>query len=300
MKRILERLSESPKAFKVAVCFFLLGLVAAIDYATGVEISVSAFYPLPVVLMAWFAGRRAAVGMAALAALTQLALRIVGEPGLSIRPVFFWNALMELGVYAGLALALGALRDAHARESLLARRDPLTGAANRRAFFERAELEFQRARRLGSALLSVAYLDLDDFKLVNDRFGHEAGDAVLKLVVETIQDRIRSTDLLARLGGDEFAVLMIGADEAQTEVVLDDLRRQLRERLARLPGSVSLSVGAVSLRSDFGSFDEVMAEVDRLMYAAKERAKSAPEAGADTPTARLRGDKRVQSLKDRV
>jgi hypothetical protein len=73
VKSILERLSECPKPFKIAACFFLLGLVAAIDYATGVEISVSAFYPIPVVFMAWIAGRRSAVGMAALAAFTQLA-----------------------------------------------------------------------------------------------------------------------------------------------------------------------------------------------------------------------------------
>jgi diguanylate cyclase (GGDEF)-like protein len=277
VKAIFERLSGCPKTIKIAACFFLLGLVAAVDYATGVEISVSAFYPIPAVLMAWFAGRRAAVSMAALAALTQLALRIAGEPALSIRPVFFWNALMELGVYAGLAFALGALRDAHARESLLARRDPLTGAANRRAFFERAELEFQRVRRLGGTPLSLAYLDLDEFKAVNDRFGHETGDAVLRLVAATIQERIRHTDLLARLGGDEFAVLLVGADEAQTQIVLDDLRQQLSERLKRAPGNVSVSVGAVSLRGEFGSFDEVMAEVDRLMYSAKGRAKDALE-----------------------
>jgi diguanylate cyclase (GGDEF)-like protein len=274
VKSILERLSKCPKPFKIAACFFLLGLVAAIDYATGVEISVSAFYPIPVVFMAWIAGRRSAVGMAALAAFTQLALRIAGEPGLFIRPVFLWNASMELGVYAGLALALGALRDAHARESLLARRDPLTGAANRRAFFERAELEFQRARRHGSAPLSLAYLDLDNFKAVNDRFGHEAGDAVLKMVAATIQDRIRSIDLLARLGGDEFAVLLVGADEAQAKVVLDDLNQQLRERLIRAPGNVTLSVGAVSWCGEFSSLDEVMAEVDRLMYEAKGRGRS--------------------------
>jgi diguanylate cyclase (GGDEF)-like protein len=275
VKRLLERLSECPKSFKIAACFFLLGLVAAIDYVTGVEISVSAFYPIPAVLMAWFAGSRAAVAMAALAALTQLATRIAGEPALSVRPVFFWNALMDLCVYAGLAFALGALRDAHARESLLARKDPLTGTANRRAFFERAELEFQRARRQGSAPLTLAYLDLDDFKAVNDRFGHEAGDTVLKMVAATIQDRIRSIDVVARLGGDEFAVLFVGADEAQTRVVLDDLRQQLRVRLGRAPGNVSFSVGAVSLNDEFGSFDEVMAEVDRLMYEAKGREKSA-------------------------
>jgi hypothetical protein len=171
---------ERSKAFKVAACFCLLGLVAAVDYATGVEISVSAFYPLPVVLLAWFAGRRVAVGMAILAALTQLAVRIAGEPGFSIRPVFFWNAAMELAVYASFAVALGALRDA-----------------------------------------------------------------------------------------------LVGADEAQARVVMDDLRRQLRERLGRLRGNVTVSIGTVSLRSDFGSVDEIMAEVDRLMYEAKERGKNA-------------------------
>lgn len=276
MNRILERLSASPGAFKIAASFFLLGLVAAIDYETGIEVSVSAFYPVPVVLMAWLAGRRPAVAMAALSALTQLAVRIALEPGFSIRPVFLWNASMEFGVFAGLGLALGALRDAHARESLLARRDPLTGAANRRAFFERAELEFQRARRHGSAPLSLAYFDLDDFKAVNDRFGHESGDLVLKTVASTIQDRIRSVDLLARLGGDEFAILLVGADEAQTEVVLNDLRRQVRDRLARAPGNVTLSMGAIFLRGEFGSPDEVMAEVDRLMYEAKSRGRRTP------------------------
>jgi hypothetical protein len=88
VKSVLERLSNRSKAFKVTVCFCLLGLVTTIDYATGVEISVSAFYPIPVVLAA----------------------RIAGEPGLSIRPVFFWNATMELAVYAGLALALARQR----------------------------------------------------------------------------------------------------------------------------------------------------------------------------------------------
>jgi diguanylate cyclase (GGDEF)-like protein len=276
VKGLLERLSGGSKTFKVATCFSLLGLVAAIDYATGVEISVSAFYPIPVVLMAWFTTRRSAVGMAALAAFTQLVVRIAGEPGLSIRPLFLWNASMELGVYAGLALALGALRDAHARESLLARRDALTGVANRRAFLERAELEFQRARRHGAAPLSLAYLDLDDFKAVNDRFGHEAGDSVLKMVAETIQDRIRSIDLLARLGGDEFAVLFVGVDEARTKVVLDDINRRLRERLDRAPGNVTISVGAVSFRDEWASLDEVMAEVDRLMYEAKGRGRRLP------------------------
>ncbi len=105
VKAIFERLSKCSKTIKIAACFFLLGVVGRVDYVTGVEVSVSAFYPILAVLMAWVAGRRAVVSMVALAALTQLALPIAGEPELSIRPVFLWNALMELGVYAGLALA---------------------------------------------------------------------------------------------------------------------------------------------------------------------------------------------------
>jgi diguanylate cyclase (GGDEF)-like protein len=273
VNRVLEALDASPAALKAALCGAILAVVAALDWATGVEVSVTALYPIPVVLTGWWAGRRQALFMAAAAAMTQLGVRIAGEPGAHARAVFFWNASMDFAVFACLGLAIVALRDAHARERLLARRDPLTGAANRRAFFERAELEFQRARRLGGAPLSFAYFDLDDFKAINDRFGHEAGDAVLKRVASTIQERIRSIDLLARLGGDEFAILLVGADDAQTRGVLDDLQEQLRAGLSGTPLSVTFSVGAVSVRSDLGSVDEVMAEVDRLMYAAKRRAR---------------------------
>lgn len=93
----------------------------------------------------------------------------------------------------------------------MAREDFLTGVLNSRAFYEMAQVEMARAARQDSPL-SLAYIDLDDFKEVNDTLGHSTGDRVLQAVAATIMEDIRLTDAVARLGGDEFAILLSGSD----------------------------------------------------------------------------------------
>src|SRR5437773_2624774 len=124
--------------------------------------------------------------------------------------------------------AVARLRLAHARERELARRDALTGAPNARAFYELAGAEIARARRYIHPF-SVAYLDLDDFKLVNDRLGHLAGDAVLRSVARALGGVLRASDVVARLGGDEFAVLLPEAGAAPARLATDKLRQALAE-----------------------------------------------------------------------
>ena len=167
-----------------------------------------------------------------------------------------------------IALALRT-SDAHHELSRLALVDPLTGLANRSAFT--AALEAQHTRSGGYALL---FLDLDDFKVVNDDLGHAAGDELLRHIAARLRRSVRSQDVCARLGGDEFAVLLRGSDDLATSVA---------QRLVEVVGApVSLSgrlvqVGA-SLGLAFGSpessADQLVKQADAAMYAAKAAGKN--------------------------
>ena len=104
----------------------------------------------------------------------------------------------------------------------LARTDFLTGASNARAFYDQAQMEMSRLQRSGQPL-SIAYIDLDNFKKVNDTRGHNEGDRVLKTVVETLKQTLRGGDFIARLGGDEFAVLLPSTNDEQSRALMKRL-----------------------------------------------------------------------------
>ena len=110
---------------------------------------------------------------------------------------------------------VAALRHALDREKESARTDPLTGVSNRRHFIELTAAALAFARRYRRPM-TIAYLDLDNFKQINDRLGHQAGDEVLRAVARTVRNRLRATDVVGRLGGDEFAVCLpeTGAEAA--------------------------------------------------------------------------------------
>ena len=188
---------------------------------------------------------------------------------------------LHLWLRARRAEALLAVGDRQHRKVVaemvdLAERDPLTGMANRRAF-NRALGELQHwagTARAGALVL----IDLDNFKQVNDRFGHQRGDEVLRHVARAIRRRVRDTDLVARLGGDEFAVVLQGVDAERAQAVADDLRAGIREACTDLPPRAALdaSVGVASLGPEgrAGDVVELVARADAAMYRAKRAHRS--------------------------
>jgi diguanylate cyclase (GGDEF)-like protein len=156
----------------------------------------------------------------------------------------------------------------------MAFRDPLTGLWNRRYFEDRLREELSRSRRAGpERRFSVMVVDVDDFKRVNDLYGHAAGDAVLKEVGEFLIAHLRNHDVACRTGGDEFAVLLPDLSAADCGALLERLRRARLQTNETLTTPVSLSLGTASWPEAGDSLDTILAQADRAMYAAKRRHK---------------------------
>jgi diguanylate cyclase (GGDEF)-like protein len=146
-----------------------------------------------------------------------------------------------------------------------ARHDPLTGLLNRRALNAELDAEVHRARRLGYTL-GVLMIDVDEFKSINDRFGHGAGDETLRRLGVLLSGSLRRTDHIARLGGEEFAVVLPDAGPDATLVVAQKLRRAV----AALPEPrITLSLGAAAQSSAEVDAQTLLARADLALYAAK-------------------------------
>lgn len=167
----------------------------------------------------------------------------------------------------------------------LATSDPLTGIYNRLAFFETFEDEIEYARRSG-LLLGVLYIDLDDFKAVNDRYGHRVGDILLQIFSRRLKNAVRPSDTVARIGGDEFAVLVTGVSDPS---ILDSVQANVVRILDThiiVEGSlvnVGMSVGAAIFPRDGEEADALMEASDRRMYHAKQSAQAPAAEGTTSP-----------------
>jgi len=164
----------------------------------------------------------------------------------------------------------------------LARHDPLTGTANRRYFFERAEQEFMRSRRY-QAPLSIALIDVDHFKHINDQFGHATGDEVLKLLSGKIAALLRESDLLARIGGEEFAILMPSTGLAGAALMAERLRVTIAEEASPVAGQMlhlRFSAGVTQLKAQDQSIEDCLRRADEAMYKAKQAGRDRVEACA--------------------
>ncbi|MDF2177342.1 sensor domain-containing diguanylate cyclase [Aliiglaciecola sp. CAU 1673] len=167
-----------------------------------------------------------------------------------------------------------ALTQALSREKLLARIDSLTGVGNRRAFHEAAKHEIERSERYQRPFTAV-YMDVDNFKQVNDEFGHDCGDRLLQRVTSITQLCLRQTDFLARLGGDEFGILLPETNLEEARKVIDRIRQELLREMRQYDWQVTFSIGVLVCTSCPETVDEMLKRVDELMYGVKRSGKDA-------------------------
>ena len=277
------------------VMVFALGLI---DYASGPDVAFSIFYLVPVSLAGWKFRLRAACAIAGLSAVAWLVADLAAAPAYSSWWIPAWNTIARFAVFLVVVSLIQGLRNALREQEALARTDPLTGVLNARAFSERATEAISEAERRRRPL-SFVYIDIDDFKTINDALGHSGGDRVLLAVGSALQDVTRGTDVVGRLGGDEFALIMPATGSEDAKLVLTNLMRRVYARLDGFGERVSFSAGGATFLTAPDSPDDMINAADSLMYEAKRAGKSTfrhvtiggemPSAADDQSARRLAG-----------
>jgi len=168
------------------------------------------------------------------------------------------------------------LETARSELLLIANTDPLTGLYNRRHFLEHAELEFQRAKRHEHDV-SFLLLDVDDFKLINDNYGHDAGDIVMINLATIFRRQIRAFDMVARFGGDEFVIVLVNADEDEAFVAAERIRNVVEQTPMVFDSgtmNIHLSVGIAAFSIRDTELGVVLKRADKALYQAKRQGRN--------------------------
>ncbi len=273
-------------ALVLTLAMVAVGVMSVLDFVTGREFRSVLFYLLPVLVVSWWLPRRWVLPTALIASAswTVTGFHIEGYAHIGVT---LFNAVSSLLIFLMVGVLLSTVRGerdllaaANLRvqqllqaESQLARTDPLTRLANHREFMDRLKLDALRAARDGTSLC-VLYLDLDNFKRLNDQFGHAAGDQALKEIATQLRAATRGTDLPARLGGDEFAVLLWGVDADAAAQVASRLIAGVRQLGAKWPGTaLGASVGVAWFERAPQDPEQLVRTADDAMYGAKAAGK---------------------------
>jgi diguanylate cyclase (GGDEF)-like protein len=249
-----------------------IALTGVLDYVTGVEYRVFPLYLLPICLVAWRLGYPSTLAAAWFSAATWLVSNYVGGLTYSSHTVWVVNTITQGLSFTIVGVLVVVSRRAFALANTRSRTDDLTGLLNTRAFSAEAPRMIALCDRHGRPV-TVAYLDLDHFKQVNDRFGHARGDQVLATVAAALRDAGRDTDIVARLGGDEFALLLPETDATGAAIVLERVRAGVIHSLRDEQIRVTVSIGAVTGEPGHRQVDELLKLADANLYDAKARGK---------------------------
>jgi diguanylate cyclase (GGDEF)-like protein len=273
--------ASRPDALRLAVATALCLFVFLIDLAAPHALAAAQLYPAALLPLYGTRHRPALAGIGLLA-VTLVAFATLAA-GTLTAAVLAGRAL-SVGM---IALAIGCLDRLGRHEHELWRLalvDPLTGVFNRRSFFEISGKEEARTRR-GGHQFAVLMVDIDHFKQINDRFGHPAGDQVIKTLAEVCARTLRPSDVIARYGGEEFVINLPDTDQRHALSVAERLRRAIADtRVASEAGAIAFTVSiGVATCSDETPLAEAIGHADRALYLAKHNGRDRVEATVAAP-----------------
>src|SRR3954471_6962650 len=269
---ITARLASQPRALLTLFGLATFVALTVLRFKSTPGLNFAVLYLVPISFFTWFIGLRSGIAAACGSVVALLSFDLLH--GIRAHP--YWDTVMNLGMFIFMVFILAEVRALYERERDLSRTDALTGLLNRRAFVERLERERERHARFPRPI-TLAYLDVDDFKKVNATHGHAAGDELLITAAEAMEETVRSVDSVGRLGGDEFALLMPETDAAAAKLAIEKVQRRLRDAVQGREWQASFSIGVVTFDAVPGSAEEMLTVADSVMYSVKQSGKDRSE-----------------------
>lgn len=271
--KILASHGKQNRPLLVFAGFVLIGMIGFIDYLTGYEYAISVFYVLPITLITWVASKRFGFTASIVSAIVWLAADITSGQPYSYPLIPIWNSFIRLAFFVIITFLLSSLKSSLQRENELSRTDHLTTAANSRHFYEIVQMEINRFQRYQHPF-TIAYIDIDNFKSVNDQYGHTKGDLVLQSMVCSLIKVVRNTDVVARLGGDEFALFFPETNQESAQILFTKIHSAILDEMRKSGLSITISVGVLTCKVAPQTTDELVRMADELMYTAKSDGKN--------------------------
>jgi len=268
-----EWFSRQKAIFFLISGLFLVVVLGIIDKITGAEISFSIFYLIPIIFVTRFSDRWVGLFISGASAIAWLMADLMAGQIYSHWIIPYWNAMMRFGLFLIVVYILSRLKGALEMERMLSRIDPLTGITNGKYFIELVNNEILRSSSSNHPF-TIAYMDLDDLKTVNDRFGHNEGDIVLCTVASIIRNNIGVTDTVGRLGGDEFAILFSGMGAERSQGIIPKIHKSLLDAMLENKWGITISMGVGTFKGANFSVEEILRLTESLMYSVKNAGKS--------------------------
>ena len=271
---IIEWFSRQKAIFFLISGLFSVVVLGIIDKITGSEISFSIFYLIPIIFVTWFSNRWVGIFISGASAIAWLMADLMAGQIYSLWIIPYWNSIMRFGIFLVNVYILSRLKGALELEKMLSRIDSLTGITNGKYFIELVNNEIHRSST-SNYPFTIAYMDLDDLKTVNDRFGHNEGDIVLLTVASIIRNNIGTIDTVGRLGGDEFAILFPGMGAEKSQGIIPKIHKSLLDAMLENKWGIALSMGVGTFKGANFSVEEVLRLTESLMYSVKNAGKRA-------------------------
>ena len=273
LQTISNILDNSNNWWRIWVLVFATLILGVVDYYSGPELSFSLFYTGPIMLAVWYGGHRQGLVITFLSTAVWLVAEISIGREYSHTMILIWNTIIRFLFFLLIMELLLSVRDKVVMLANLASTDPLTNLANRRYFLEQLERECTRVKRYPE-VFTIAYIDLDNFKYVNDTKGHLVGDEVLQCVGEVLKSNLRESDIAARLGGDEFAIFFPAMKETTSKEVIEKLQASFLDAMNKHKWPITFSIGVVTYLEPLANIREMVRKADELMYQVKKSGKN--------------------------
>jgi diguanylate cyclase (GGDEF)-like protein len=269
---VLNALNRLSKMGAVGLAMGLLIIVAWVDWQVRSEIGLSVFYIIPIIILTWRLGLQLGLASSCVAGIIWMINEFHTFQKDSLL-IVLWNTAMRLMIFALISLLLNQFQVSYQAMQDLIHKDGLTGLNNWRSFQESLAIELSRQSRYRDPM-TLVFMDVDNFKQVNDQWGHPRGDALLRAIAECLATQVRTGDVVSRLGGDEFTILLPRTDQQQAQMFINRLHPHLQALAAAEQLPVGFSLGVITYAQTTPTQTEIVAIADQLMYQAKQTGKN--------------------------